>query len=144
MSAPTAFRTRIAVRFGDVDHAGIVYYPRYFIYFHEAFEDFFNLEGPRYATLLDQRRIGFPTVHIDADYQAPLRYGDSLDVALTVSKIGRSSAVFRYEGHRVSDGKLTVSARITTVCTHLDRFESLPFPDDVRALYERFAEPQPA
>ena len=30
-----SFRTSIKVRFGDVDHAGIVYYPRFYIYFHE-------------------------------------------------------------------------------------------------------------
>ena len=34
-----AFRTSIKVRFGDVDHAGIVYYPRFYIYFHEVYVD---------------------------------------------------------------------------------------------------------
>src|SRR5262249_60482134 len=50
------YRSRHPVRFGDVDHAGIVYYPQFFIYFHEAFEDFFNSNGLPYDQLLNQRR----------------------------------------------------------------------------------------
>ena len=50
------FRTQVPVRFGDVDHAGIVYYPRFFIYFHEAFEDFFNENGFPYHVQLTERR----------------------------------------------------------------------------------------
>ena len=80
-----AFRTTIPVRFGDVDHAGIVYYPRFYIYFHEAFEDLFNQAGHSYFKMLDGDRIGFPTVHVETDFKAPLRYGDSLDIDLVVT-----------------------------------------------------------
>ena len=57
-----AFRTQVPVRFGDVDHAGIVYYPKFFIYFHEAFEDFFDENGVAYHALLNQRHVGFITI----------------------------------------------------------------------------------
>src|SRR6266436_6043673 len=69
-----AFRTSVPVRFGDVDHAGIVFYPKFFVYFHEAFERFFDDARITYERLIAERRIGFPTVHIDCDYLAPLRY----------------------------------------------------------------------
>lgn len=134
-----AYRTSIQVRFGDVDHAGIVYYPRYFIYFHEAFEDFFNDNGHPYNEVLDDKRIGFPTVHIDTDYKAPLRYGDSLDVELTVTRIGEKSATFRYLGYRHRDGKLACDAKITVACVNMDTFVSLPWPDFIRELFARFA-----
>jgi 4-hydroxybenzoyl-CoA thioesterase len=134
-----AYRASIPVRFGDVDHAGIVYYPRYFIYFHEAFEDFFNDNGHPYAEVLGARRIGFPTVHIETDYRAPLRYGDSLDVELTVTRVGNKSATFRYVGWRHRDGVEACVAEITVACIDLDRFEAQPFPDDLRALFAKFA-----
>ena len=35
------FSTRITVRFGDTDPAGLVYYPNIFHYFHIAMEEFF-------------------------------------------------------------------------------------------------------
>lgn len=134
-----AFRTQIEVRFGDVDHAGIVYYPQFFIYFHEAFEEFFNDCGFRYADLLNQRRIGFPTVHIEADYKLPLRYGDALDIELSVPAVGDKSAVFRYVGFRHGDGQRACAAEITCACVNMESFQAITIPDDLRALFRRFA-----
>jgi 4-hydroxybenzoyl-CoA thioesterase len=134
-----AFRTSMQVRFGDVDHAGIVYYPQFFIYFHEAFEDFFDDSGLSYDRLLNQRRIGFPTVHIETDFKLPLRYGDSLDVELSVPHIGHRSARFRYVGFRHRDGLEACSAEITCACVNLDSWGSTDIPDDLRALFGRFA-----
>ena len=36
-----SYESRQPVRFSDIDRAGIVYYPRFFDYWHRAFEDFF-------------------------------------------------------------------------------------------------------
>jgi 4-hydroxybenzoyl-CoA thioesterase len=134
-----AFRSRHPVRFGDVDHAGIVYYPQFFIYFHEAFEDLFNQNQVPYHTLLNERRVGFPTVHIECDYQLPLRYGDALDIELSVPHVGRRSAVFRYVGFRQSDGQEACSAAITCACVDLDRFSAREVPEDLERLFKRFA-----
>lgn len=134
-----AFRTSVPVRFGDVDHAGIVFYPKFFVYFHEAFERFFDDNGFAYHALIGQRRIGFPTVHIDADYEQPLRYGDSLDLEVSVPRIGNRSCAFRYVGYRHRDGKLACEATITCACVDMARFEAIAIPDDLRALFERFA-----
>jgi len=132
------FRTQVQVRFGDVDHAGIVYYPQFFIYFHEAFEDFFDDSGLSYDRLLNQRRIGFPTVHIETDFKLPLRYGDALDVELSVPRIGRRSAAFRYAGFRHRDGQQACVADITCACVNLDSWASCDIPEDLRELFGRF------
>ena len=134
-----AYRTRIQVRFGDVDHAGIVYYPRFYIYFHEAFEDLFNENGHPYNEVLDVQKVGFPTVNIACDYKAPLRYGDALDLEVTVTRVGNKSATFRYAGYRHRDGKFACDAKITVACVNMDTFEAMPFPDFLRELFARFA-----
>ena len=36
------FSTDIPICFGETDPAGVVYYPRYFHYYHRAFETFFG------------------------------------------------------------------------------------------------------
>jgi 4-hydroxybenzoyl-CoA thioesterase len=135
-----AYRTRVQVRFGDVDHAGIVYYPQFFIYFHEAFEDFFDENGFPYHLMLNSRRIGFPTVQIETDYRQPLRYGDSLDIELSVPKLGRRSATFRYVGFRHRDGQQSCRADITCACVDTSSFQSVEIPRELRELFERFAE----
>ena len=64
----TPFVFTTPVRFADVDHAGIVYYPRFFHYFHLAFEELFRQRiGARaYVDLLDKDRVGFPAVRAEA------------------------------------------------------------------------------
>lgn len=132
------FSSTIPVRFGDVDHAGIVYYPRFYIYFHEAFEDFFNQNGCSYKDVIDRQRLGFPTVHIESDFKKPLRYGDSLRIELSVAKLGKSSATMHYNGYRQADGLLSVKSAITVACINLDDFVSCEIPPDLRALFTRF------
>src|SRR5690606_14713379 len=109
----------LKVRFNEVDAAGIVYYPRFFDYFHLAFEDFFGeATGVPYPVWIRERRIGWPTVHIETDFRAPLRFGDEFEVALTFPKIGKSSFVARYEVTR--DDTLCCESEITVVTTHID------------------------
>lgn len=133
------FRTSIPVRFGDVDHAGIVYYPHFFIYFHEAFEDMFNETGLSYVRMLDELKLGFPTVHIETDYKAPLRYGDRLDLDLSVPRIGRRSATLRYVGHRARDGALCVTCDLVCACVDMKSFKAADIPDEIRAMFTRYA-----
>ena len=70
------------VRFADVDHAGIVYYPRFFHYFHVAFEELWRARiGPAaYSEIIDRDRIGFPAVRAECDFKAPLKFGDTAEI----------------------------------------------------------------
>ena len=69
----SAFKLQQKVRFGDVDPAGIVYFPRIYDYIHEAFEELWETHvGARYYALLLERRMGFPLVHSEVSFTAPL------------------------------------------------------------------------
>ncbi len=134
------------VRFADVDHAGIVYYPRFFHFFHLAFEELFRQRmGPRaYLDLLDRRRIGFPAVRAEADYKAPLRFGDTAEIDLSVSRLGGKSITFRYRVHRAADAEqpraLAAEGQVVCAVTDLTRFVAVPIPDDVVALVRDLVE----
>ena len=59
-----AFTTSVQVRFGHVDPAGIVYFPRIYDYLHEVFEEVWERHvDERYYKILSQDRVGFPLVH---------------------------------------------------------------------------------
>lgn len=127
------------IRFDDVDGAGIVYYPQFFSLCHEAFEDFFDDAAPiSYPEMIRDRRLGFPTVHIDSDFKAPLAYGDIAIVSLKVAHVGNSSIRVRYDVLRKRDGAHCFSAVITSVLMNLDTQKSEPIPDDFRVIFERF------
>ena len=135
----TAFRHRFQVRFADVDHAGIVYYPVYYHYFHVAFEELFRerMGAKAYLDLLDRRKIGFPAVHSECDYKAPLRFADTAEVAITLSKMGTKSLTLQYDLHRIDADERVRCAVGKVVCaiTDLQAFQAVALPDDLKALF---------
>ncbi len=142
--APFVFA--LPVRFADVDHAGIVYYPRFFHYFHLAFEELFRQRmGPRaYVELLDRERVGFPAVRAEAEYRHPLRFGDTAEVELSVARLGGKSITFRYQVFRAAEpaaaGRdaltrvLAATGQVVCAVTDLSRFVAMPVPAHVQAL----------
>lgn len=136
-----AFTSVQKIRFDDVDGAGIVYYPQFFHLCHAAFEDFFDTAAPiSYPQLISERRLGFPTVAIDSQFTAPLKYGDSAVVSLSVGKIGRSSVVFVFDIKRKRDGTACFTAKVTTVLMDLDAQKSVEIPDELRAILTGYLE----
>lgn len=122
MSSPAVsgvHRHRLRVRFGDCDPAGIVYFPRFFDWFHQAMESWFDETlGLPYAELITQQRMGFPCVHTEADFKAGCRLGEDIVVELSVAKLGNSSVNLDY---RVlgPDGSLRVTGRSVIVVATL-------------------------
>ena len=132
------FSCDIPIRFGDVDHAKIVYYPRYFHFYHVAMEELFaKAIGIPYHEVIEKDRLGFPSVHIESDFAKIVGFGETLRMEVGVEKIGKSSVVFRYAGYRSSDGVKAFTASITTVAVDMDRFEAIPIPAKYRSALER-------
>ena len=132
-----AFRSLLKIRFGDIDHAGIVYYPRFLHYFHVALEEFFGQAlGIDYPILIDEHRIGLPTVHLETDFRRPLRYGDQIDVEVSVLKIGKSSMTFGYRVFKPEKEELLIEGHNVVVCLDMDRFKKRDIPDWLRRKLE--------
>ena len=131
------YETSLKVRFGDIDHAGIVYYPRIINYFHVAFEEFFSDRvGLPYNELLDDRRLGFPSVKVDVDFRETLAFGDVARVEIQTRELGNSSLTLRYRIRKEGKKKACVVARITTVCVDMDTFKPTRIPDDLRTVFQ--------
>ena len=136
------FSTLIPVRFGDCDPAGLVYYPVLFHYCHAAMEEFFAARcGVPYARLVSERRLGFPTVNVRAEFHAPFVYGDEAEVEVWVSAVGRTSATFEYRLRRASDRALCATATHVQVLMNLDERRAVPLSDSLRRALEESAAP---
>lgn len=130
------FSTRITVRFADCDPVGFVYYPRVLHYCHVCMEEFFAERcGITYQKLLDDERIGFATVKIEAEYFVPLLYGDTAEVELEVSDLGRSSARFNYSIKRADDSVLCAQSSQIQVAMDIDKRKAIPLPEKYRAAF---------
>lgn len=140
---------RVRVRFGDCDPAGIVYFPRFFHFFHEAMESWFDdvLQVP-YAGLIQGRKLGFPAVHTEADFAAPCAFGDEIAVEQRVVGLGRTSLRFAYRVRAHGDPAAPVRLTGATVCVVMDLDPQRPsfrrpveLPPDLRARIEPLVSP---
>jgi 4-hydroxybenzoyl-CoA thioesterase len=127
------------VRFEEVDAAGLVFFAHLAAWAHEAMVRFFDQLDGGYARLIVERRVGLPAVKLEAEYHAPLRYGDTVSIETSVAKVGNKSAVFVYRMIRTRDRELAAELRHTVVTTDLDALRSCDMPADVRAALERHA-----
>ena len=133
-----SFETRILVRFGDCDPAGIVFYPRLLEMFNNLVEDWCR-EGLDFSfdDLVIQRGWGLPTVHLEADFLAPCRLGETLTAKLFVRSIGASSikADIVLSG---PDGRERVRGKIVLVLMDRQSGRAMALPDALRKSISRY------
>lgn len=117
------------VKFRHCDPAGIVFYPRYFEMINDTVEAFFEevVKVP-FAEL--HQKTGVPTAGIEAQFQAPSRLGDHLEITLSVTKLGRTSLSFAYDAR--CQGEQRFSAASTVVFID-ETGRPTPWTDDMRA-----------
>lgn len=125
------------IRFHHCDPAGIVFYPQYFVLFHELLEDWYdNGLGLNYADMISKERRGLPTAHIDCDFRIPSKIGDTVQMQLSVKRVGKTSISLSV---RVCAGKeVRVTANQVLVLISLEDGSVLPIPPDLRVRFERF------
>jgi 4-hydroxybenzoyl-CoA thioesterase len=132
------FRSLLKVRFGDIDHAGIVYYPRFLHYFHVALEEFFGSQvDVDYATVINEHRVGLPTVHLETDFYRPLRYGEQIEIEVNVVNLGRTSITWKYTVYVEGEAEPAIEGSNVTVCLDMETFKKREIPDWLREKLER-------
>ena len=134
---PKIFSKRYRYRFGDIDHAGIAYYPALLHYFHCCFEDWWSdALGTPYPTVMREERFGLPAVNLQVDFFSPIRYGDEPEISLAVLALGRTSVQLGMWMSLEERDQPACRARITTVSVDLDTMEKHEIPAKWRAVFE--------
>lgn len=128
-----------AVRFEEVDAAQLVFFPRILAYGHEALAKLMDELPGGYSDLVMKRRIGLPTVHIDADFTAPLSFGDVVKIELAVARIGQSSCTLQAHLTRTRDGAKVAAITSVYAVTDLDKLQAIQIPNDVRRVLDAHA-----
>jgi acyl-CoA thioester hydrolase len=127
------FIHRLEVRFRDCDAMGHANNAVYLTYLEQArFAHWRSLWG--FGT--PQLPPGLPGVilaRVECDYKRPTKYGDTLEVRLTVAEIGRTS--FRYEYEIADDqGRTVLTAKTVQVMYDYTAEKPVRIPDEIRAL----------
>jgi 4-hydroxybenzoyl-CoA thioesterase len=125
------FRTSRRIGFGHSDPAGIAFYPRFFEWFHDAFEEFVETAtGVTYRSWILERRVGFPAVQVACEYRAPVQFGQVATIEVFPSRFTDRSATFEYRLRQA--GELAATASIKVAFVDLRTQRSAPFPETHR------------
>lgn len=128
-----AYTRRYQIEFNHCDPAGIVFYPRYFELLNSMAENFFkDVLGRPFAQVVGEGN-GSPTVRLEAQFRAPSRLGDLVDMAMQVRAVGRTSVDF-HTTLRGADGGLRVEFDHRLVWTQ--GLTSTPWPEAMRTRLE--------
>ncbi len=83
------------LNFFDCDPAGIIFFSRLFDFCHSAYEqliDSFDLDEDYW----DNPVYVVPIIHTECDYYRPIKYGDEIEIQLSVSNLKNSSFELTY------------------------------------------------
>jgi acyl-CoA thioester hydrolase len=110
------FKIRRIVEFSDTDMAGIVHHAVFYRYMESAEHAFFRSLGLSVAPPKTPASVGWPRVHTEADFSAPLRFEDEVEIQLLVAEKKSKALTYAFrlrklntaEPHEVARGKITV------------------------------------
>lgn len=111
------------VLFKHCDPAGIVFYPRYFEMINDAVEQFFAdvLNAPFEDMHPNE---GVPAIAINANFLAPSRHGDHLNIMLQPVSVGKTSLTLSVQA--ICAEQIRFEANITVV--HVEGLDLKPSP----------------
>ena len=127
--------TVVPVRWGDVDAAGIVFYPRFFEWYDLGCEALFAALGLPWPELFPAHGIvGVPILESGSRFLSPARYGDTLEVRAVVAWV--KDRTFRMEYEITAAGRLCaagfeVRAWVKRPSGPGESLQAAPIPEDV-------------
>jgi acyl-CoA thioester hydrolase len=135
------FSHRLEVRFRDCDAMGHTNNAVYLTYLEQArfahWRSLWGVGSPLVPSAAEgQGPAAIPGVilaRVEADYKRPSRYGDTLEIRLSVAEVGRSS--FRYD-YEILDaqGRTVLTAKSVQVMYDYAAEKPVAIPDAIRAL----------
>jgi 1,4-dihydroxy-2-naphthoyl-CoA hydrolase len=117
------------IRLRDTDATGVLYFTEQLRMALETLEDCFSLRS-----LLEKEAFLMPIVHAEADYFAPLRVGDEVEITLSCEKLGTTSFTLGYRFYDPKRQKEVGKASIVHVVISKETGKSIPVPSHLQAL----------
>ena len=123
------FVHRLRVRYHECDQQGIVFNANHFAYFDIVLTELWRAAFGSYGAMVESG-TDVLVVEALANFRAPARFDDELDLAMTIARLGNSSITSALEERR--DGELLATGRLVHVCVDTATYAKQPIPQDMR------------
>ena len=129
---PTPFHTSRFVEFSDTDMAGIVHFSAFFRYMEAAEHQLLRSLGFSVYSEVGGEVITFPRVAASCEFRSPARCEDTLDIDVTVRRVGTKSVTYGF--HFSQHARDVATGEITSVCCRIPHGQppvSIPIPEEI-------------
>ncbi|MEM8866017.1 MAG: thioesterase family protein [Planctomycetota bacterium] len=127
------FRTRRLVEFSDTDMAGIAHFSAFFRWMEAAEHEFLRSLGYSiFDKAAEGHAVSFPRVNATCDYRSPAHCVDTLDIEVTVARLGSKSVTYAF--HFLRGDQAIADGKMTSVCCKMTAGEPpqpTPIPGDM-------------
>jgi len=112
----TVFTHPVTVRYLEVDAQGVVFNAWYLAWFDDAMTAFLAARGLPYRTMID---AGYDVqlVRSEIGWRAGVGFGEAVEVAVSTSRIGRTSFALDFEVRRAPDVTCTGRSVYVVIAT---------------------------
>jgi acyl-CoA thioester hydrolase len=131
----TEYSLPIVPRFAEVDQQNVVFNAHYLTWFDEAVTGYFDHLGTSYPDLMSAG-LDMQLVHTEIDYAAPVRWRDTVRVAVVCEYVGTTSFAIGFSVLRGTDGSdelLAVRGRNVYVVVSTEDWTKRPIPHALRS-----------
>ncbi len=132
---PHAAHARIEVRYAETDQMGIVHHANYLVWFEQARTRLCSEAGFHYSEI-EKRGYLLLVTGAQLSYRGPSRYGDVVDVACWVDRVGSRGMSFAYAV--TLDGALLATGTTDHIWVDAATRRPVRFPAELEAPFVRF------
>ncbi len=140
-SVAEKFITERRVEFCETDAAGIVHFASYLCYMEQAEHQLLRSLGLSVCEPLeDGWHLSWPRVHVECDFQGSAKFEDTLEISVSVLRLGKKSITYEFEFKRGVEA--IAKGRVTAVCCNVKSgqpLQSVQVPQKYSGLLDRFS-----
>jgi acyl-CoA thioester hydrolase len=130
-----AAHARIEVRYAETDQMGIVHHANYLVWFEQARTRLCSDAGLHYSEI-EKRGYLLLVTGAQLSYRGPSRYGDVVDVACWVARVGSRGMTFAYAVTR--DDALLATGTTDHIWVDAAARRPVRFPAELEAPFAHF------
>jgi 1,4-dihydroxy-2-naphthoyl-CoA hydrolase len=127
----SAIKDYYTIKLHDTDAAGILFFANQLRIVHDVYEKFLESIGFPFGELFKSKKFFIPIVHAESDYSQMLSDGDTVEIELTVSKIGKTSFTLEYKLTNL-DGIVVGTAKTVHVTIDATSRQKIDIPEKLR------------
>ncbi len=126
------FVAKTRIHFFDADAAGVLFHGNYFNVCHSVYESFITSQN-KYQEYFSSKDFGFPIIHTEANYSAPLFPGEEVEISLSLIEMKKSSFSILYQVKK-QDGEIAADIKVVMVSVEKKKWQKIALPPFVVVL----------